>query len=43
LDGKLDLFVANNGGAQNPSNNLLYQNINQFGARYIGVKLKDVI
>jgi hypothetical protein len=40
LDGKIDFFVSNNGATSTPSNNLLYQNIFQYGGKYIGIKLK---
>jgi hypothetical protein len=40
LDGKMDLFVANNGTSNLPANNLLYQNITQSPGNFIGVKLK---
>lgn len=40
LDGKMDLFVANNGVPNAPANNLLYKNIFQTSNKYIGIKLK---
>jgi hypothetical protein len=40
LDGKLEIFVANNGTSNSPSNNLLYQNVTPNPGKFIGIKLK---